>query len=113
MANTDVYTILGERLREQRLCLSWTQEELAERAALHPSYIGQIERGTKKISLAVLKKLAEALGIAMGELLKEESLLYKKGAWDKRIAAVLRDKSAQQKQFAYRILKETIKFIPR
>ena len=40
--------VLGERLRSYRNQKGWSQEKLAERAGLHPTYIGQLERGEKK-----------------------------------------------------------------
>ena len=39
---------LGERLRAYRTQRGWSQEELAERADLHTTYIGQLERGEKR-----------------------------------------------------------------
>ena len=38
---------LGERLRAYRTQRGWSQEEMAERADLHTTYIGQLERGEK------------------------------------------------------------------
>jgi transcriptional regulator with XRE-family HTH domain len=49
-----------KRFREQK---SWTQESLAEKADIHVSYIGQIERGLRYPSLKVLFKIADALSI--------------------------------------------------
>ena len=52
---------LGKNIRKVRERKSWTQEELAEKANLHISYIGQIERGLRYPSLKVLFKIADAL----------------------------------------------------
>jgi transcriptional regulator with XRE-family HTH domain len=51
----------GKRVRELRLAKGLTQEELAERAGLHPTYIGGIERGERNLGLDNLLKLARAL----------------------------------------------------
>ncbi|MBQ4326972.1 MAG: helix-turn-helix transcriptional regulator, partial [Clostridia bacterium] len=45
------YTALGKRIREERLKLNLTQEQLAEDVDLSTAYIGQIERGERRVSL--------------------------------------------------------------
>ena len=57
-------------LRRKRHDLEMTQEELAERAGLSARYIGDIERGDVSASVTVLGKIAEALGIEPGDLLR-------------------------------------------
>ena len=52
---------LGQNIKRLREKMGWTQEELAEKADLHISYIGQIERGLRYPSLKVLFKIADAL----------------------------------------------------
>lgn len=59
----------GNHLRKLRTDKNLTQEELADRAGLHPTYIGQIERGVRNPSLVNLYKLAKALKIDSGKLL--------------------------------------------
>lgn len=49
---------IGERLRRKRLDVGYTQEHLAELADMHPTYIGQVERGEKILLLKVWKKYA-------------------------------------------------------
>jgi transcriptional regulator with XRE-family HTH domain len=51
----------GERIRELRLAKKWSQEELAVRSQLHPTYIGGIERGERNLGLDNILKLARAL----------------------------------------------------
>jgi DNA-binding XRE family transcriptional regulator len=51
----------GKKIRELRLARSLTQEELAHIAALHPTYIGGVERGERNIGLDNVLKLARAL----------------------------------------------------
>jgi len=52
---------LGQRIRNLRIQAGLSQEELAERADFHPTYLGGIERGERNLSFRNLKKLAEAL----------------------------------------------------
>lgn len=55
--------LFGQRLRSIRLAKGLTQEELAEKAGLHATYIGIIERGKQGASLDTIEKLAQALGV--------------------------------------------------
>lgn len=59
---------LGQRIRAERTARKMTQEELAERADLHPTYIGQVERGEKSLTIASLEKIVEGLGISFSDL---------------------------------------------
>lgn len=64
----DIRVEFGKHLRKLRLEKGWTQEELADKAGMHFTYIGQIERGIRNPSLVNLEKLAKALGISSGKL---------------------------------------------
>jgi len=59
----------GHRVREARLAHEWTQERLGEVAGMHPTYVGDTERGERNISLDGILRLAKALGVHPGELL--------------------------------------------
>jgi transcriptional regulator with XRE-family HTH domain len=61
--------VFGQRVRAVRHELGWTLEELAERCGLHWTYVGQVERGKRNVTLRNIVKLAEALGVEAGELL--------------------------------------------
>ena len=59
---------IGQRIRNYRLQNKLSQEELAERAGCHHTYIGQIERGEKNASRESIDKIASALGISLSKL---------------------------------------------
>jgi XRE family transcriptional regulator, regulator of sulfur utilization len=61
---------IGSNIRQLRTRAGFTQEQLAERADLHPVYISQVERGTKAASVEALWKLSKALRVAMSVLLR-------------------------------------------
>ena len=60
--------ILGETVRHYRKRAGLSQEELAERADLHPVYVGKVERGEQWISLHALLRVAKALGVRARDL---------------------------------------------
>jgi transcriptional regulator with XRE-family HTH domain len=59
----------GANLRSRRLALGLSQEEFAEKADLHWTYIGGIERGERNLGLLNIVKVARALKITPSELL--------------------------------------------
>ena len=61
----------GQRVRLLREERSLSQEELAERAEVHRTYIGMIERGEKNATIVTIIKLSGAIDIPAMELLRE------------------------------------------
>ena len=58
----------GKRVKEERLKLGISQEELAAKAGVHRTYIGMIERAEKNITLGNIEKIAKSLGKNIREL---------------------------------------------
>lgn len=58
----------GKRVREERLKQNLSQEILAEKAGVHRTYIGMIERAEKNITLTNINKIAIALNIEISGL---------------------------------------------
>ena len=61
--------MLGDELRRAREAASLTQEELAERAEVHRTYVSLLERDKKSPTVAVLSRLCAAMGIRASVLL--------------------------------------------
>jgi transcriptional regulator with XRE-family HTH domain len=59
---------LGARVRARREELGLSQEALAAQTGVHWTFIGQVERGQRNISLHNLLKVAAGLGVDPGEL---------------------------------------------
>jgi transcriptional regulator with XRE-family HTH domain len=58
----------GQCIRNLRKQKGWSQENLAERAGLHRTYIGAIERGEQNVSLKNILKLATVFDLSPSEL---------------------------------------------
>lgn len=61
----------GLKVRLRRYELEITQEELAERAGLHPTYVGSVERGERNIALENIVALARALNCSSKDLMPD------------------------------------------
>lgn len=66
----DAKQILAANLRALRLSIGISQEELAERAGLHRTYVSSVERGQRNVTLENIFCLAYALGVDPGSLLE-------------------------------------------
>jgi transcriptional regulator with XRE-family HTH domain len=60
---TEFLKMVGVRVRYFRKLKGLTQEELAEKAEVHYTYIGGIERGERNISLETFEKISNALNV--------------------------------------------------
>jgi len=65
------YVRLGQRVREERLKLNLTQAQLAEAVDISDTYVGQIERGERSLTLDTLVRVVNRLGISIDYLLKD------------------------------------------
>lgn len=65
---SDVLVKFGQKVREERRKLGLSQEQLAEEAGLHRTYIGMIERAEKNLTLENIARIAKALGLPIREL---------------------------------------------
>ncbi|HWC57645.1 MAG TPA: helix-turn-helix transcriptional regulator [Candidatus Paceibacterota bacterium] len=61
---------LGKRIKEMRIRQGYSQEELASLSKLHRTYISDIERGERNVSVENIEKIAKALKIDPSELFK-------------------------------------------
>ena len=62
--------IIGETIRKFRKELGLSQEVLAEKADLHPVYLGQVERGEQSASVHALVRVSKALKISLSDLVR-------------------------------------------
>lgn len=60
--------LLSVKLREVRKSKKLTQQELADKAGLHLTYVGHLELGKYHPTVFVMWKISKALGVSMNEL---------------------------------------------
>jgi transcriptional regulator with XRE-family HTH domain len=66
---SDAARIFGERVRANRQRLGISQETLAQLSDVHWTFVGQVERGTRNLSLHNIIKLAAGLDVNPGILI--------------------------------------------
>lgn len=66
-----VLAAFGDAVRARRLARGWSQEEFADRAGLHRTYIGGIERGERNVSLVNVERIATALGDGLAAVMAD------------------------------------------
>lgn len=64
----DVRMRVGQNVQELRRQRGLSQEDLAHRARVHPTYLSGVERGRRNPTITVLQRIAEALGTDLEQL---------------------------------------------
>lgn len=67
----DILIRFGKKVREERKKRGLSQEEFADRANVHRTYIGMIERGEKNITLENIEKVAKALNLKLSDFFQD------------------------------------------
>jgi CheY-like chemotaxis protein len=73
MATIDLQALLAMAIKTERCVLGISQEELAERAGLHRTYVSDVERGARNPSILSIEKLAQALKLSVSALFHRAS----------------------------------------
>ena len=64
----DIRRRLGLNIQRLRHEKGWSQEEFADRAGLHRTYVSGVERGVRNPTITIVEKLARTLGADIGAL---------------------------------------------
>jgi len=64
----DIQSKLGKRIRALRNAKNVSQEALALHSGLHRTYISDIERGIRNVSVKNIEKIAKALNVSIAEI---------------------------------------------
>lgn len=70
MANNSLSSSFGAVIRARRLELGLTQEQVAEFAGIHPTYVGMVERAERNCSLDIAQAISMALELPLSELIR-------------------------------------------
>lgn len=107
---SEIAVIVGKRIRSYRENAHISREALAERADMHPTYLGQLERGEKNATLESISKVARGLDIPLAYLVENIPV----AAADSTIAAKCYELIAEQplgeQESLYHILKQIIDY---
>lgn len=68
---SDIAKTIGQRIRNYRTQKGLSQDKLAELAGVHPTYIGQLERGEKNATLESIERITSALKISLSDLFEK------------------------------------------
>jgi two-component system response regulator len=85
MSNHNVKLAFGNAVKEKRLELGLSQEDLAEGSGLHRTYVSDVERGTRNLSIESIEKLARALKLSVSSLFERAG----NGATSERLVEIL------------------------
>ena len=70
MASARFSTAFGAVLQQRRRTAGFSQEALADRAGVHRTYVGLVERGKRNASLDVANRFAKALGTSLSQMIR-------------------------------------------
>jgi len=78
MPKVEITVAFAAVLRKHRAAKGISQERLAEKADIHPTHVGLIERSLRNPSLKVCKAIADALGLPLAQMITEAEQICRK-----------------------------------
>jgi len=106
------YNLLGKRVKEERLKLRLTQEQLAKtlHTEISSAFIGHIERGERSLSLETLVDICQRLGVTIDYLLTE-SYSPDNIAVNEELLQLVDGKTLEQKRAAIDVLRTLLRHL--
>ncbi|WP_049945014.1 helix-turn-helix domain-containing protein [Butyrivibrio sp. AC2005] len=105
----DITEEIGNRIRFYRKDRKLSQEELAEMSDLHPSYIGQLERGIKTPSVDTIYRITKGLDVTMSDFLKNiETFDTDEDTWAMKSYLLIEQEKLGDQRHLYEIIKNII-----
>lgn len=106
----DIAKVIGERIKIYRNRAGYSQEELAEKAGLHNTYIGQLERGEKNATLESIEKVSRALQIPLEILMEKIVLVDACNEIPAKFYDLVNPLKISEQKFLYNLLEQIIKY---
>lgn len=107
---SEITKVVGQRLRIRRQELKYSQELTSEKAGLHPTYIGQIERGEKNATIESLEKICIALDYPMEDLFNKIIHSDSQCQYAKKCYDLICSQSAKDQEALFHILEYITKY---
>ncbi len=101
---------VGKRLRIRRTELGYSQELTSEKAGLHPTYIGQVERGEKNLTIESLEKICNAIEYPMEDLFFRINTFDPQDVTAQKCYDLIIEQPKKEHQNIYKILDAIIKY---
>ena len=107
----ELYKSIGQKVRDKRISIGMTLEELSEKVDRDWSYLSQIERGKSVPSIETLVKISEVLDIPLGDLFKTHKPVkkYKADPYLEKINYILKDKDDEYKKIVTNFISQVFK----
>ena len=102
--------IIGDRIRAYRNQKGWSQEYLAEKADVHHTYIGQLERGEKNATIESISKIAGSLGVSLSRLFENISIEQQENNLPAQCYALLQEQPVNDQKVLAEILAALIQY---
>lgn len=107
---SEIAKTVGKRLKDRRVKLGYSREKASELASVHPTYIGQLERGEKNVTIETLERVCIALKYPMDALFKdiisadiEVSVIHK-------CSTLIESQPVEEQEHLYQLIKQLIQY---
>ena len=107
---SEIATIVGQRLRLRRQELGYSQELTSEKAGLHPTYIGQVERGEKNATIESIEKICIALDLPLEDLFNKIIATNSKQIIAQKCYDLIISQPIEDQENLYTLLEDLIKY---
>ena len=107
--------LLAAKIKALRQERGLTQEELALRADVNKSFMGEIERGIASPTIKTIEKISKALDVPIAEIFAFEShtsnLVLKDSDWLGRINFAIKTRSIKEQKSVYKLIKTFLNLV--
>ena len=113
MSTTNKPFDIGQRIHELRTNRRLSQEQLALRSNITPTYLGLIERNLKTPTVKVIEQLCNALKISLADFFisdNKQNETYEPDNFSQQILTLINSCTDKEKQYILRIIKYLLRF---